>query len=100
MEASGAGAVDQDVEAAERVDRLFGDLLRAFQGARVPGDELRALRGFLVRVAGGDDNRCAAVEQALRGSRADAARPAGDEGALAGKFFGEIEKILDRKSVV
>jgi hypothetical protein len=30
MEASGAGAVDQDVEAAERVDRLFGDLLRAF----------------------------------------------------------------------
>ena len=66
MDAGGAGAVDQDVEAAELGDRILGDLLRAGQGARVAGNEGRALRGFGVGFARGDDDRCAAVKQVSR----------------------------------
>ncbi len=88
MDAGSAGAVDQDVEATQLGNRFLGDFLRAFHGACVAGDEGRALRGLGVGVARGDDDCCAAVK--LRGGRADAARAARNQGALADELFCEV----------
>src|SRR5882757_7789167 len=53
--------------------------------------------GVSACVSGSDHDRRAAVDEALRGSRADAARPAGNKGAAAGELFGEIKKIFGHK---
>jgi hypothetical protein len=47
-----------------------------------------------VGVARGDDDCCAAVKQALRGGRADAARAARNQGALADELFCEVKLIF------
>jgi hypothetical protein len=90
MEAGSAGAVDQDVEPAELGNRFLGDFLRACEGARVAGDEDRALRSFSVGIARSDDDLCATVKQALCCGRADAPRTSGNQDALAGKLSREV----------
>src|SRR6185437_10568490 len=94
-----ARVVHENVEAAERRDRLRRDRLHAFAPGDVAGEE-RCRRGrIVITCARSDHDFGAAIEEALRDGRADAARASGDEGTAAAEFFREIEFVGHERSL-
>jgi hypothetical protein len=88
----GAGVVEGDVEAPERVDGLLERRLYVLRPGHVTADGDRApaglpdqAGGFLVglRREVGDDHAGAGARERQRRGAADAARRTGDEGGLA-----------------
>src|SRR5690606_24617190 len=104
--ARAAGVVDEDVDAAELVDRALDepdDCFLVFDVGRHGEAAVAALlgdsrgRGFeLVDGAAADDDAGAQLCELERGGIADAGRPAGDDRDAAGEIelFGNHAKIL------
>jgi hypothetical protein len=85
-----ARVVHQDVEAAERRERLCRDGLHAFARGDIAGYEGCPGGHGVVRCTRSDDDLGAGIEQALRDGGADAARASGDQGTAAAEFLREI----------
>src|SRR6185437_10011015 len=85
--------VHENVEPAERRDRLRRDGIHAFARGDVAGDE-RFRRGCIVAVRTRSNyDFGAGIEKALRDGCADAARAASDQGTTPDEFFREIEFV-------
>ena len=89
-----ARAVDEDVDAAEALDRRDHERLRLLAGGDLARHDQRALAGGievgldgleLVAARAAEDDVGALLEEALGGRAADAAGPAGDEDGLVGE---------------
>jgi hypothetical protein len=88
-----ARVVHENVEAAERRERLRRDSRHASARRDVAGDERRRRGGVIAARARSDHDVSPGIEKALRDGCADAARPSGDEGTAADEFFREIEIV-------
>src|SRR6185437_4205841 len=88
-----ARVVHEDVETAERRERLCRDRLHAFARGDVAGDEGCRRGCILVGCTCSDYDFGAGIEKALRNGRADAACASGDKSTAAGEFFREIEWV-------
>ena len=94
MPGGATGVRDQDVDAAEALDRAVDDRLARLALLDVSGDEVDPIAGVqlgegllgLVRVAPVDDHRRPFVEKSLGDAEADASSPTRDAGNAPVKY--------------
>jgi hypothetical protein len=86
-----ACVIDEDIEAAELLERGGRQLLRARLATDVRRDKGRARRRLCVARARSDDYLGAAIKEALRDGCADTFGAARDERATSTKFLRQIE---------